>query len=107
MSNNQSDLKESRRAAAEKEMTVAISEDTPKQTEARVKKEERARDGAKAMLEYEAEGRAVHAKTARLKALRLAAEAGNKDAAIRAAPKPAKRAVKKAAARNKGAPAQL
>jgi hypothetical protein len=37
----------------------------------------------------------------------LAAEAGNKDAAIRAAPKPAKRAVKKAATRIKGAPAQL
>jgi hypothetical protein len=44
--------------------------------------------------------------TARLKALRLAAEAGNKDAAIRAAPKPAKRAVKKAATKIKGAPAQ-
>jgi hypothetical protein len=37
-------------------MTVAISKDTPKQTEARFKKEERARDGAEAMLEYEAEG---------------------------------------------------
>jgi hypothetical protein len=57
---------------------VAISKDTPKQTEARFKKEERARDGAEAMLEYEAEGRAVREKTARLKTLRLAAEAGKK-----------------------------
>jgi hypothetical protein len=55
MSNNQSDLNGSRCPAAEKEMTVAISKDAPKQTEARFKKEERARDGAKAMLEYEAE----------------------------------------------------
>jgi hypothetical protein len=43
------------------------------------------------LLEYEAEGRAVHEKTARLTALRLAAEAGNKDAAIRAAPNPTKK----------------
>jgi hypothetical protein len=41
----------------------------------RFKTEERAREGAKAMRDYEAESRAVHEKTARLKALRLAKEA--------------------------------
>jgi hypothetical protein len=100
-SNNQSDLKGSHRGAAEKEMTVAISKDTPKQTEARFKKEERSRDGAEAMLEYEAEGRAVREKTARLKALRL----GKKDAGVKAAAKQANGAVKKAASKVTGAPA--
>jgi hypothetical protein len=42
-----------------------------KRAEARFKKDERAREGTKAMLEYEAEGRAVREKTARLRALRL------------------------------------
>jgi hypothetical protein len=40
-------------------------------------KEERARDAALAMREYEAEKLAVRAKTARLRALRLAKEATN------------------------------
>jgi uncharacterized protein YjbJ (UPF0337 family) len=80
-------------------MTVAISKDTPKQTVARFKKEERAREGAEAMLEYEAEGRAVREKTARLRTLRLAAEAGKKDAGIEAAVKQAKGSVKKAASK--------
>jgi hypothetical protein len=48
--------------------------------EASFKKEERAREGAKAMREYEAEGRAVREKTARLKLLRLAKEAAEKTA---------------------------
>ena len=39
------------------------------------KKEERARDGRKAMTEYEVQAVAVRAKTERLKALRLAKEA--------------------------------
>src|SRR5450755_3460168 len=60
---------------AEKEMTLASSKDTPKRIEARFKREERAQEGAQAMLEYVAEGRAVREKTARLRALRLAAEA--------------------------------
>jgi hypothetical protein len=47
-----------------------------KRAEASFKKEERDRDGAKAMLEYQVEGHAVRDKTARLKALRLAKEAG-------------------------------
>jgi hypothetical protein len=40
------------------------------------KKEERARDGRKAMTEYEARARVIREKTACLKALRLAKEAG-------------------------------
>jgi hypothetical protein len=48
--------------------------------EARFKKDERAREGAKAMLEYEAEERATREKTARLRALRLAKEAADKKA---------------------------
>ena len=43
--------------------------------EASFKKEERAKDGAKAMMEYQANGRAVREKIARLKALRLAKQA--------------------------------
>jgi hypothetical protein len=51
--------------------------DVMERAEASFKKEERARDGAKAMRDYEAESRAVHEKTARLKALRLAKEAAD------------------------------
>lgn len=36
------------------------------------KKEERAREGAKAMAEYEAQAEAIRERTARLRALRLA-----------------------------------
>ncbi len=43
--------------------------------EAVFKKQERDRDGRAAMTEYVAEARATRAKTARLKALRLAKEA--------------------------------
>ena len=39
------------------------------------KREERAQDGRKAMIEYEAQAVATRKKTARLKALRLAKEA--------------------------------
>jgi uncharacterized protein YjbJ (UPF0337 family) len=81
----------------EEEMTLASSKDTPKRIEARFKRDERAQDGAQAMLEYLAEGRAVREKTARLRALRLAAEAGKKDAGVKAAAKQAKGSVKKAA----------
>ena len=77
---------------AAKEMTLAISNDTLKRTEAIFKKAERAREGTQAMLEYEAEGRAVREKTTRLRALRLAAEASKENAA-----KKAKGSVKRAA----------
>jgi hypothetical protein len=51
------------------------SELSRQQAERRFKQEERAQDGRKAMIEYEAEARATREKTARLKALRLAKEA--------------------------------
>jgi hypothetical protein len=47
--------------------------------EASFRKEERAKDGAKAMMEYQATGRAVREKIARLKALRLAKEAADNE----------------------------
>jgi hypothetical protein len=40
------------------------------------KRQERAREGAQAWAEYQAAGRATREKTARLRALRLAREAG-------------------------------
>ena len=46
-----------------------------KRAEARFKKDVRAQEGAKALLDYHAEGPAVYEKTARLRALRLAKEA--------------------------------
>ena len=51
-----------------------MTEDTKekKLAEVALKKEERATEGAKAMSEYKAEGEAERAKTARLKAMRLA-----------------------------------
>lgn len=51
------------------------SDQNRKRAEAAFKKEERARDGAKAMIEYEAEARTTREKTARLRALRLAKQA--------------------------------
>jgi hypothetical protein len=59
------------------------------QTDATFKKEERAKDGAAAMLEYEAEVRAIAERTARLRALRLAKEAAEKSAALAQPAKPA------------------
>jgi hypothetical protein len=49
--------------------------------EASFRKEERAKDGAKAMMDYQANARMVREKTERLKALRLAREAADKDRA--------------------------
>ena len=46
--------------------------------EANFKKEERAKEGAKAMLEYQENSRLVREKTARLRALRLAKEAAER-----------------------------
>ena len=61
---------------AEKETTfVSNSEAARHRTKASFKKKElQVREGAKAMADYEAVGRAVEKKTARLKALRLAKE---------------------------------
>jgi hypothetical protein len=49
--------------------------------EASFRKEERAKEGAKAMMEYQANGRMIREKTERLKALRLAKEAADKEQA--------------------------
>jgi hypothetical protein len=60
------------------------SDKARKWAEACFKKEERDRDGAKAMLEYQFEGRAVREKTARLKVLRLDKEAAEKNQGVAA-----------------------
>jgi hypothetical protein len=58
---------------------------TPKSDEARIRadasfrKDERAKEGAKAMMEYHATTRAIREKTARLKALRLAKETADNE----------------------------
>jgi hypothetical protein len=46
--------------------------------EANFKKEERAKEGAKAMMEYQAHSRQVREKTEKLRALRLAKEAAER-----------------------------
>jgi hypothetical protein len=51
------------------------SDQARQRAEKRFKQEERARDGQKAMIEYEVQARATREKTVRLKALRLAKEA--------------------------------
>ena len=57
---------------------TADSDQARARAEANFKKEERAKEGAKAMLEYQANSRLVREKTERLKALRLAKEAADK-----------------------------
>ena len=52
------------------------------------KKEIQAREGATAAAEYRAAGQAERAKTERLRALRLAKEAADREAALRAPPPP-------------------
>jgi hypothetical protein len=54
------------------------SDEVRARAEANFKKEERAKDGARAMMEYQANSRMVREKTERLKALRLAKEAADK-----------------------------
>ena len=53
------------------------SKTTLDRAEASFKKDQRAREGAKAMAEYEAAGLAMREKTARLRALRLRKEAAD------------------------------
>ncbi len=57
----------------------ARSTEARARAEASFRKEERAKDGAKAMVEYQTNSRVVREKTARLKALRLAKEAADKE----------------------------
>ena len=59
---------------------------TRKRAEASFKKQEQARDNAKAMMEYEAEACLVREKTARLRALRLAKEVTEKEAKLTTIP---------------------
>jgi len=67
---------------AERETTLtAKSNDARARAEASFRKEERAKEGAKAMMEYQADSRMVREKTERLKALRLAKEAADKERA--------------------------
>jgi hypothetical protein len=68
-----------------------------KRAEASFRKEERVREGAKAMQEYEAQSRAVHKNTARLRALRLAKEAADR---VEEAAKPVKPATQRRMARS-------
>ena len=56
------------------------------------KQEQRAREGAKAMADYEAEGRAMREKTARLKSLRMAQQAAGNTVLVETAPAAARSA---------------
>jgi uncharacterized membrane protein YqiK len=68
------------------------------------KQAQKEQEGAKAMAEYEAAGRAVREKTARLRALRMAKEAAEPKAAVKTSTKqPGKSTA--AAPRKKGAKA--
>jgi hypothetical protein len=58
----------------------ANSSEARARAEANFKKEERAKEGVKAMTEYQASGKAVRERMAELKALRLAKEAADKTA---------------------------
>lgn len=57
------------------------SNETRARAEASFKKDERAKDGAKAMMEYQANARMVRERTEKLKALRLAKEQADKERA--------------------------
>jgi hypothetical protein len=59
-------------------MATTGSNEARARAEASFRKEERAKEGAKAMMEYQAHGRMVREKTERLRALRLAKEAADK-----------------------------
>jgi hypothetical protein len=86
---------------AQKEKTLATrasearSTENKARAEASFKKEERAKEGAKAMMEYQANGRVVREQMARLKALRLAKEAAAATAPA-GPPEPAKKKVARA-----------
>jgi hypothetical protein len=68
---------------AEEETTLKTqsNEAARARAEASFRKEERAKEGAKAVMEYQANGRMIREKTERLKALRLAKEAADKQRA--------------------------
>jgi hypothetical protein len=70
-------------AASPKKETILATEpnEARARAEASFRKEERAKEGAKAMMEYQANSRMIREKTERLKALRLAKEAADKERA--------------------------
>jgi len=80
-----------------KERSLSASSTKPGESQVRAeasfRKEERAKDGAKAMMEYQANARIAREKMAQLKALRLAKEAAEQ------APKPASKPAPKLAAK--------
>jgi len=59
-------------------LTTQSNEAARARAEASFRKEVRAKEGAKAMTEYQANGQMIREKTERLKALRLAKEAADK-----------------------------
>jgi hypothetical protein len=68
-------------APKEETRLTTKSDDVRARAEANFKKEARAKEGAKAMMEYQANSRVIREKTERLKALRLAKEAADKASA--------------------------
>lgn len=71
-------------------MSTSSPETSDRASTALQKKEERLRDGQLAMSEYLADKRAMHERTARLRALRLARDAANDQTPIvRAKKRPA------------------
>lgn len=64
-------------------MTLTMKSDEARaRAEANFKKEERAKEGAKAMMEYQANTRLTREKTERLRALRLAKEAAERKSGL-------------------------
>jgi hypothetical protein len=78
----------------EKTMASDSEEVLKRRADASFRKEERIKEGKKGAADYEAESRAVAARTARLRALRLAKEAADK---VEEAAKPVKPARQKRA----------
>ena len=74
----------------------ARSSEARARADASFKKEERAKDGAKAMMEYLDHGRTIRERTERLRALRLAKEAADKKAEPAEKPVARKRSAAKA-----------
>ena len=62
-------------------MTTRSNEAARARAEASFRKKERAKEGAKAIMEYQANARMVREKTEKLKALRLAKEAADEERA--------------------------
>jgi len=68
----------SRRSLKMEMILTTKSDEARARADANFRKEERAKAGAKAMMEYQANSQVIREKTERLKALRLAKEAADK-----------------------------